>query len=78
MKKYKKSKRYYYFRKQRRYGLALLAIAVLAAFLTGGDITASILLAPLGVYLVFTKEMVIMDDYYYEMQAKKFDKWREP
>ena len=78
MKKYKKSKRYYYFRKQRRYGLAVLALSVLAAFLTSGDITATILLAPLGVYLVFTKEMVIMDDYYYEMQAKKFDKWREP
>lgn len=78
MKKYRKSKRYYYFRKQRWYGIALMAIAAIVPFITNGDITASILIGIPGSYLIFTKDMILRDDYYYEMEAKKFDKWREP
>lgn len=78
MKKYKKSKRYYYFRKQKLYGVALIVLGVLSGILLDGDITVALLLVPLGAYLIFTKDMVITDDYFYEMEAKKFDKWREP
>lgn len=78
MKKYKKSKRYYYYRKQRRYGVAVLVLSALSAILTGGDITAALFLAPVGLFLIFTKTMVITDDYFYEMEAKIFDKWEEP
>ena len=77
MKKYKKTKRYYYFRKQRLYGVACLALAVLSLFITN-ELTVALLLGPLGLYLIFTKCMVITDDYFYEMEAKKFDKWKEP
>ena len=78
MKKYKKSKRYYYYRKQRRYGIVLTAIAVILPFILNGEVTASILIGLPGLYLIFTKDMVITDDYFYEMKAKEFDKWREP
>lgn len=77
-KKYKKSKRYYYYRKQRRYGIALLVLAALSAFIPDGGIVVAVLIALLGLSLIFTKDMVITDDYFYEMEAKKFDKWREP
>ena len=43
-----------------------------------GDITAALLLVPIGLYLVFTKEPVITDDYFYELEVKKFDTWKEP
>ena len=78
MKKYKKSKRYYYFRKQKCIGLALVILAVLSVILLDGDATAALLLGPLGLYIMFTREMVICDDYFYEMEAKKNDKWMDP
>ena len=78
MKKYKKSKRYYYFRKQKLCGITLLALGVFAAVITGGDITVLLILAIPGFSLIFSKDMLIMDDYYWEMKAKEFDKWKEP
>lgn len=69
--KYKKSKRYYYFRKQRCYGLAFILLGILTAIILGGDITVSILLVPLGIYIMLTKEMLITDDYYFEVKEKR-------
>lgn len=77
-KKYRKSKRYYYYRKQRIYGLIIVALGVLSAVITGWDFTAAFILIPLGLYVGFTKNRVIMDDYFFEMEAKKFDNWKEP
>ena len=78
MKKYKKSKRYYYYRKQKLYGVALIAIGLFMTILDGGNIAGLLLLAPLGLGVIFTKDRIIMDDYYWEMEAKKFDQWKEP
>jgi hypothetical protein len=71
MKKYKKSRRYYYFRKQRIIGAILVGLAALSVVITGGDITAAFLLGPLGLYTMFTKEMLIADDYFYEVKSKE-------
>ena len=71
MKKYEKSKRIKYFRKQRAYGWALILLSILSIRVSGGDITAAILFAPAGVYLLFSKEMWVLDDYYYEVEARK-------
>lgn len=76
--KYKKSKFYYYFRKQRIYGAIVVALGILSAIALDGDITAALLLVPLGLYVMFTKKMVVTDDYFWEMEAKKCDKWRDP
>ena len=72
MKQYKKSKRYYYFRKQKLLGAVLLVCAALLAFVVEGGITASLIFAPLGLYIMFTKEMMLLDDYYYEMNQNQF------
>ena len=76
--KYQKHKRVKYFRKQKILGGLIVAIGVLSAIILAGDITVALLLVPLGLYIVFTKTPVLMDDYFYELEAKKFDKWKEP
>ncbi len=48
-----------YFLRQRLMGLFLLAVTVPAVVLTGGDATIAVITVPLGVYLVFTKEMIL-------------------
>ena len=48
-----------YFLKQRLTGVFLLVFTALAVMATGGDATIAIITVPLGLYLVFTKEMVI-------------------
>ncbi len=48
-----------YFLKQRLTGVFLLAFTVLAVMVTDGDATIAIITVPLGLYLVFTKEMIL-------------------
>lgn len=76
--KYQKNKRAKSLRKQKILGGVLIAIGILSAILFGGDVTAALLIVPLGLYIAFTKEAVITDDYFYELEAKQFDKWKEP
>ena len=76
--KYQKHKRVKYFRKQKILGGLILALGILSAIILAGDITVALLLIPLGLYIVFTKKPVLMDDYFYELETKKFDTWKEP
>lgn len=76
--KYQKHKRVKYFRKQKILGGALIVLGILSAIILDGDITVALLLVPAGLYITFTKTPVLMDDYFYELEAKKFDKRREP
>ncbi len=48
-----------YFLIQRAVGLVLVATNMLAAYIMDGDITAAVLLVPLGIYLMLTKEKVL-------------------
>jgi hypothetical protein len=48
--------------KQRRYGAALVLLGVLSAVIGGGDITAALVLAPLGVAMMCTKEVVLYEE----------------
>lgn len=48
-----------YFLRQRLMGLFLLAVTVPAVVLTGGDATIAVITVPLGLYLVFTREMIL-------------------
>lgn len=70
MKEYKKNKRYYYFRKQKRIGGVALGVGVLAAILLDGGLAVAIIMALLGLYLIFTKDMAIVDDYFFEVNQK--------
>lgn len=62
----RRQQRRQYFLKQRLTGIFLLVFTVLAVMLTGGDATIAIITIPLGLYLIFTKKMVIKSDFYRE------------
>lgn len=68
-----KKARRWYFIKQKAYGLAMLAVTVLAAWATEGDITIAVITVPLGLMCLFSKKMLIVDNYYFE--AEKGRTW---
>ena len=49
-----------YFLKQKMMGIALIIISILIPIINNGDATASLLFLPLGIYMLFTKEKVVM------------------
>lgn len=49
-------------KKQCLMGGALIAAGILAAVLVGGDATIALITVPLGIYLIFTKEILIGND----------------
>lgn len=59
-----------YFRRQKLMGLGLIALCVLI-ILFSKDATFAVIGIPLGIYLIFTKEMVLDDDYKFEMEKKQ-------
>ena len=48
-----------YYLKQKVCGLALVFIGVIIPFILDGDATVSLLLIPLGLYLIFTKNKIM-------------------
>lgn len=54
-----KAERKYYI-KQKLSGLTMAAIGIITAILLGGDVTFSLIALPLGIWLLFTKEKVMM------------------
>lgn len=55
----KKAETIYYI-KQKLSGLTIAAIGIITPILFGGDATFSLIALPLGIWLVFTKEKVMM------------------
>ena len=49
-----------YYIKQKLSGLTMAAIGIFTPFLLDGDATFSLIALPLGLFLVFTKEKVMM------------------
>lgn len=58
--KYGKEKLNYYYLKQKLCGLALIILGVLCPFVVDGDATVSLLIVPLGLYLLFTKTKAML------------------
>lgn len=50
-----------YYLKQKLCGLALVLIGVIIPFLLEGDVTVSVLIVPLGLYAIFTKEYILYE-----------------
>ena len=46
----------FYYIKQKLLGLAMIVFSVAAPFILDGDVTASVIMLPLGIYTLFTKE----------------------
>ena len=48
-----------YFLKQKLCGLVIAGLGILIPFLLDGDATASVILIPFGLFLVFTRQRVM-------------------
>ena len=48
-----------YYLKQKLYGLIFVIIGVITPIICDGDATVSLLLIPLGLYLIFTKNKIM-------------------
>ncbi len=60
-----------YFLKQRLIGIALLIFTMLAVKLLDGDATIALITVPLGLALVFSKQMLVVNEYYFETEERK-------
>lgn len=61
----------WYFIKQKLTGFVLLVLTVLAVIALDGDATVALITVPLGLYLIFSKEMLIMNGYYWETKERR-------
>ena len=48
--------------RQRRCGAVLVLLGVLSAVIGGGDITAALVLVPLGIWMLCTKEAILYEE----------------
>lgn len=55
-----------YFTKQRLYGIAMLAFTAFVVRLLDGDIAIAFFSVPLGISLLLSKQMLIVNKYYWE------------
>ena len=70
--------RKHYFRKQKALGFILIWIGIITAVLDGGDITSLLLLGPIGLYVICTKQMLITDRYYRAVKHSEKMRNRRP
>ena len=49
-----------YYAKQKMLGILAIGISIASPILLDGDATISVIMLPLGIYILFTKEKVIM------------------
>lgn len=63
------SRKQRYFVKQKLVGLVLMVASIVVGVMIN-DMTICVLTVPLGLGLIFTKDMVWMNDYYYEIEER--------
>ena len=66
-----KNRRRNYFIKQKLMGLLMLILGVLSVPFLGNATALVFAFGPLGLMLIFTKEMIWMDDYFTEVKGKQ-------
>lgn len=66
-----KKARRWYFIKQKAYGLEMLVVTVLAVWAAEGDITIAVITVPLGLMCLFSKKMLIVDNYYFATEERR-------
>ena len=65
-----KRERKKYFITQKLYGVAVLILTVVAVKLLDGDATIALFTVPLGVTLIASKEMLIVNEYYWKCEEE--------
>lgn len=63
--------RRWYFLKQRALGAVMLIFTVLAVWILEGDATIAIITVPLGLALIFSRQKLVVNDYYFETEDRK-------
>lgn len=64
------SKRQKYYLKQKLIGVLMLILTAVIVFCLH-DATVTVVLVPMGLMLIFSKQMIITDDYFFEVEEKK-------
>lgn len=67
----RKQQRRWYFIKQRLYGIALLIFTVLAVKALDGDATIALITVPLGLCMIFGKDMLITNEFYWQEERRR-------
>ena len=49
----------------------LLAVTVLAVWILEGDATIALITVPLGLALVFSKQMLVVNEYYFRTEERR-------
>lgn len=62
--------RRWYFLKQRALGIATLIFTVLAVWILEGDATIALITVPLGLVLIFSRQKLVVNDYYFETEER--------
>lgn len=62
-------KRKRYFLTQKLYGVAMLILTAVSVKLLEGDITVAFVLVPMGIVLITSKEMLIVNEYFWESEG---------
>ena len=57
-----------YFIKQKLVGMLVIVLAILSVIFSEGDGTAALVMVPMGIGLIITKDMVLMNEYYWEVK----------
>lgn len=60
-----------YFMKQKLIGLGMIMLGVMSTWLFDGDITACVVMVPIGIGLIVTKRKVLVNNYYYEVKENE-------
>lgn len=62
--------RRWYFLKQRVLGVAMLIFTVLAVWILEGDATIALITVPLGLALIFSRQKLVVNDYFFETEER--------
>lgn len=62
-------KRKRYFLTQKLYGVAMLILTAVSVKLLEGDITVAFVTVPMGIALITSKEMLIVNEYFWESEG---------
>lgn len=60
-----------YFLKQKLYGILLIAVAILSAIVLDGDMTIGLLTVPLGLIMIFSRKLILVNDFYWEEKERR-------
>lgn len=65
------TRRQSYFCKQKLIGLGVIIMGIIVSLMFGGICPAYIVTTPVGLYMVFTRQMVWIDSYYYDVKERR-------